>query len=1622
MADWREGNNGSKGHSNKPSPGDKRQNWIAAENSSVHDEDWRGGKKPTEQVKPTPDSHWTGTPSISNPGSSASKKIAMVSLLGLAMLLAATYYIVFIYQKPIKVPVIYSVATEDREDKLFSSIPHPFGNALNAFFEQQLPKDSIMPMKVEPKQGPQYGGPDKKLRVLFVSCNLKRTEEGTWKLYSDKPIPLVQLDSSDRKLELYPLEFDTFFRDVAKRTDRNRFTWIVLDLQQPAVSTDLEDLYFPVDEIRSAWDRLGSEEQEKLIVTLPCSDASQQNWLSPEYQRSAFANFFLEGISTGFPDNQTKIDAFRGRTIKDFETLLKGRVYGWASERRYARQVPLFLIPASAAKLRVCAISSSNSLFTAHNLPPKLKKRLDELNDLWESGKWVICKEGFHWDPVGFARIEKMLIQLESIAISCGEEDEEAWNGLIKLCKEGIEDFNKNSTFLRRASLVEVREQSLLPRPTCIKRLYQEQKDSDFNEEAKKFVLERIDAVKSPMATEDIEFDKLKTWYGLVTIALGNNDNEKNKALRGDQLGKLLPDVSSSEPKDQPEWVEIQFLSTLQTAIDWDKSKDPANEKMIRNLGNLIVAFHSLQQVSSSAFPEVTNALQNRCAELDVRFLKQVDNFIANEFDDSFGDMEALRILVRDKETLEDFVRQRNKFYHILPHALSAIIQHYRIREFSKSPESKDNNDLEELTRTIVDSFSVLEKNPIPNTDSESSIDFKFERQSKALGDIEKKCISLFNNPTLSNDTGSKDQQGLHLRMLVARWPSYEPRNTAHEGIIENLKVSKNISSVKIPEQEEVQNDPYVKSFSNGEIGKPLVNALNVTPTKDDYIGMLYARALAGTDQAKDLDRLLADYDKAQIRRYAAYNIERLGRSMWGDGARPNNSDQYYFVKLAKLYDGQSTDDDITLSSPKEALKTWDFGSITRTDSGLELRPVGINSLHGTPSLRWDNLAPLKDRFAVALNPNEKLPIRIDDPSIDIEDRKLRMTFRGHFLAGELNDPKSPDSYEIQFERIQQNTSKVLVSAGSDTPASVMVLFDCSHSMHDEDSYSKAHSVLQRLIDKLKGLIEQEERQIDLRVVVFAVDGNSNDFASRGWRQLGEAHNYVGKTSKEDTTPKPYSTTAYITDDKGWTEKPSRKQLLDQITGIEEQIDLLGNKSTFSGRFTPLYQAITASAKAMKPKRDGENIMIVITDGCNFAPPQKGDWEETERDEQATAQRELMQKKAELFAFLYDNKSSRDEVAQVLYRLPDESEDLPDKSDELLKRTEDYLWKLMKSSQRRTVQLQDRRSLGYKNFEDIWTDINKLFPSWEIKLEEVEPKKSLAIVGNPPSIGKPFRVELKGTTNAAAKLVVQRGDERARSESIQFTGGEYFQLIQKGTAIEFCTLDEDLKNRDKRFGAMIKENMKSADSEFTAKAYPFTARDNQIIFRSAVGRKDNERRSFTSRPLFAIAELETPDTLPYRRVLLSEFKFLESHYPLFEFPSIRWSSNSNDSSGWISEKVNTRFWFSQEIPRNIHKEEWSRLHQMERGLIPGVEITCRLLEEDTVAEIELRYAAEDDRVIVFCPTAGKIRRLVSTNKEIVTITRPKPDTPEVSVYFLPRKQLDQLNELRFFEMNDIPIK
>ncbi|MDZ4848956.1 MAG: vWA domain-containing protein [Pirellulaceae bacterium] len=508
-----------------------------------------------------------------------------------------------------------------------------------------------------------------------------------------------------------------------------------------------------------------------------------------------------------------------------------------------------------------------------------------------------------------------------------------------------------------------------------------------------------------------------------------------------------------------------------------------------------------------------------------------------------------------------------------------------------------------------------------------------------------------------------------------------------------------------------------------------------------------------------------------------------------------------------------------------------------------------------------------------------------------IDQRKMYLSVRGHYLAKDLELQLPGGKYRLTFER-DKTAPTVLIEAKNDNPTTVLILLDCSDSMGAR--FVEAKNCAIQLLDQLAKLHEVGEATFKIGVIVFGLVPSDNIPLEKEWKE-SKYGNHIFQI----------------------------QPAIANSNFIEFLRKRVGAENIYSGGCTPLYDALYAASDLAE---GSESRIVVISDGFNEITPKLSDGSVFYKGEDfsfETIEKRLKQIKSSalsIFQFSTEYYQNKDIAAFNLGK-------------EKLKRI-----------------CKDLNFYG--SFDSLSKELLASFPKSYVKITGNESVELMGRFSEPieiPTSALPF----KGIVHVHS--FDYQGLPQQAERPIEILGNEQMRLVYQNNRNElsFIPFSEDILAFNDRGEARIKlsdvSGMKSENS-FEAVLRKITRPSHQLAIHMAVLGRDPriERENQVLRPKFLVAKVSPPATGVGRTLLLSDRDFRASHYPVLQFNGLPWER----AGDWQSKEVLFDIWYSHKIPSFAKKIQLSDDND-EQTLEDG-QVRCKKINGTVTVEIEPR--------------------------------------------------------------------
>ncbi len=1423
------------------------------------------------------------------------------------------------------------------------------------------------------------GGPGKNVTAFFISCRLAQGKNGEWMLlyHDDDPFRDSLATSSS---DVRGIGIDTFLKRIGNSTQPNCYAWVVLDIKPPSVITNVSDMEFPLEEFEAALKKLSVQLQDRLILTLPCSQ-SEESWIGPEFSKSVFAHFFWEGVLNGFELPKGKI------TLMAFEKALRDKVLNWVALNRHAQQTPIFIMSEKTERSKSNIIlfntdtSNAKLNISSTNIGSELQSKFDELDQLW--GRLLELEFCSRTNPIGYATIESQLIQMEDLA----ESNSQRWNDFRVLVAKEIDALESKSKFVRRASLIEsTLHGSVLSNGLFDKKLLNESRSSvaSWLENPPFWREGSGSAVANPVNRDD---RCLQVWTVLQQIARSNEANRWTEYFAAERLEQCLKYVGPNDREKTPEWLEIQFVQILRDALGADARSDSA----VKAIALAIKNFADIQEIAFAVNPELSRWIRTDLLELDTFFLAAIDQLVANQFDSC---SEKLLSMEKNVQKLSQFARDlndamqlRDRTIRLAPHILAGLMREFRYETLPQNPWLPLARELGNATtkaHQLKDALSVTGV-AIPSivggtrdTELASLVD-RLENKFRELGKLApndpesfRKCRTALRWPLLEIEV----RKSYHSRLSKFYQRDRNAFETNAKGDLPKLAhqaPSLLAKSFQDSLGEFRDKEVYVEMMEQdprlllpGVIEKASNSESKLAIEKNGHLNSIYMTSYSTRLLANSLGQRIfagqqrrdqwpwnspSQFSDVSLNDYCSLQAERFCLAHWGDGDINGVQIQgkYYFERLVDMFQSAAPAlDGYDQASPLAAgLK----GAYTNTKgAGNDVRTIGFSNVSVEANERDSFQIPLegmelnaespKSITSVSIGRTARKPIksargdifvapiplnsprRILEVSQDaIRGEYLFVSQRGHFRSYPIPLPKLADNSKLEFKREPNRGSTLRVRSASSDPITLLVLLDCSQSMSYEGLFEKAKSTVHSLLLRIQELNKSDECKINVGLIAFGRNVTADETV----------------TIPREFVTRDSNRLVYATDVKVGPEIESLKELL---------------KSPWlkPSSCTPLYDAIGLACD--KVSKDGRSRIVVVSDGSNDVDPAifKGTTLRV-----VELREKLLATKAALFVYQQNNLGyyqTPDSLGRTFG--PEKLAAIGDANVELQQLVNDV----------------SKKSASGNSPRILFDDFEKITKA----IEESLPFSTVTITANGKTIangrfGQDIPVPAIPPTLTEVEIESFGGKQRAK---VWFVGNERFELeyVSQKNELRFIDFDKDRVLRDLgNFGLQLKAESIGRLALF---AKPIPEQSNFCLrFEVAIRRESrlDEERTFTRRPAFAVAEILPMDDEPSESTLLSDFNFVPgTHYPVLRSPLVKMTEKE-----WNTNRVDLTVWISDELPK------FAKTELIKNGDNLSV-FDDQIAITRTGSKLTAKITSKE-RFFIICPACRSSTRLLVGKKE-----------------------------------------
>jgi hypothetical protein len=778
------------------------------------------------------------------------------------------------------------------------------------------------------------------ISAYYVSC-FARVDTDSIQLFHQASEPFDREKSQSIDLQVL---LENLARSVSDR--KNHFVWVILDLQLPDSSTAFGwgDVAWK-SATQSVLGRISPELVERLVVTLPAADG-QNNWLSPEYSASFFG-YHLFRLLDAPSENLSLWDRILGRaiTFEEFKSKLGQAVSNDVANRRFALQQPVWLPEDSLQRVGSLGLVGGSRGSLKATSTTDIEFRLRQVRELWsqlDSGEF---RDGYRWDPLGYARIESQLIALEQIALFQPDSFAEARDATEK-------EFGRMEKPVANyeVSLIEdlVRSDYFFPASRSAQRIGKDKIDSLLQEDPNPFV-QQDQSPDQPVSSSLVEPGLLTegekyrlVWGSFLRGARGerarwqeifsiNRLQEAFEFLRLDSQAASMP-------------LEIFLLQRLKDDLDWNDSSDP--RLRAEACAKLLAAFDKLQTLGARPEPELTDWLSRQMEPIENQFLMGFDWLAIGNwrgaielFDTASSDLENLQ---RETNQLIEVLGASQQTLRLTPHLLSWLLREY---QFSEEPAEVEQ-ELSLLGQTAASGWSFLLRLQQPGFEltvvpaEELELPDKLDALVQAVADYLNEKTDVNPTAVARNSSLTFRRNQIALRLPILSDDQRERLHTNVAGYLNSESATEMMTSQSSPSAERSTQKAakaFLESAGSSEtaVWESLLatdlpyDLLSLFPNSSepkpasasDAMAMLWDAELRLRVYANSLGNVPSLYPRTAARDvwpFAAatqrwrlaesqrivWQSNRLSQAAWGQGIFAPNSawSDFYFGRLANRY------------------------------------------------------------------------------------------------------------------------------------------------------------------------------------------------------------------------------------------------------------------------------------------------------------------------------------------------------------------------------------------------------------------------------------------------------------------------------------------------------------------------------------------------------------------------------------------------------------------------------------------------------------------------------------------------------------------------------------------------
>lgn len=1570
MSDWRDGSN--EGSGNRDGERKKKKlpvvsrpsipaNGPASNSPNSPRKDWRGNTRPSGTGGGDQERSWTGSARASASGKTSLVKLGIIGSLAILIAVLVTSFVVEILRRDPRLPIIVSISddyaaldiaenpfgrkslesildapTKTKNLRIVASsnekVSDEFLREINSNEDwlsgfsgtKVLSSTGMMSTGEKQLKG---GGPGKNVTAYFISCRVAQGKNGAWTLLYHEDDPFRDRTASSNP-ESGGIAIETFLERIGNSTQPNCFAWIVLDIKPPSVITNVSDMEFPSDAFQTALKKLSVQVQDRLILTLPCSQ-SEENWIAPEFSKSVFAHFFWEGVLNGFDLPKGKI------TLVGFEKALREKVLKWVALNRHAQQTPKFILSENTERLKSKIIlfntdtSNAKLSISSTNIGSELQTKFNELDQQW--GRLLELEYCSQTNPIAYATIESELIQMEDLA----ESNSQRWKDFLRSVSKEIDVLESRSRFVRRASLIEsILHGSVLSNSLFDKKLLKESKSSvapwlenpPFWREVSSL------ATANPV---DRNVRCLQVWTVLQQIARSNEANRWTESFSAERLDQCLTYIGPNDREKNPEWLEIQFVQILRDALASDVRSDAA----VKAIALAIKTFAGIQEIAFAINPELSRWTRKDLLELDALFVAAIDQLVANQFESCTEKLLSMETRVQKLNQfaidLNAGMQLRDRTIRLAPHILAGLMREFRY-------EAEQQNPWKQLAREL--GIATTKAHQLKDALSKSGDAIPAIAGGASATELASLVDRLENTFREFGKLAPNDPESFRRCRTALRWPllDLEARKAFHSLLSRFYQRDSNATEVnakgELPKMVHQAPSAIATTFQDS-LGEFRDKELYIDMMKRDprlllpnliekasdsesklaietngHMKSIYMTSYSTRILANSLGQRIfagqqrrdqwpwnspSQFSDVNLNDYCSLQAERFSLAYWGDGDLngPQIQGKYYFERLVDMFhsaapalEGYDQASPLAAGFKEAFMKTKGatgsarnigFSSVSvEADEknsyrihllGIDLKAESPKPIAGVSlgqKVRKPIESPRGDVFVAPIplnSPRRSLEVSQDS----LLGEELFVSQRGHFCRFSIPMPKLVDISKLEFKREPNHGSTLRVRSANSDPITLLVLLDCSNSMSYEGLFDKAKSTVRSLLVRIQDLNKSDECKINVGLIAFGRKVTPDEIV----------------TIPKEFVTRDSNRQVYATDVKVGPEIESLKELL-KSPWLKE-----------SG-CTPLYDAIGLACD--KVSKDGRSRIVVVSDGSNDIDSDFFQGTTLEFDE---LREKLLATKTSLFVYqqnnlgFYQNPGKNGKTFDL-----QKLKDIGTANEELQKLVNDVSKKSSTGNSPRIL---------YDDFEKITKAIEESLPFSKVTITADGKTLASGKFGEDIPIGP--------VPPTLAQVEIESLGSRQTTQ-VWFVGNEKFELEYLSQKNELRFIDFD-KDRVLRALGDFPLSMKSETiGPLALFARPIP--DQSIFglrFEIAIRRAPrlDEEMKFTRRPAFAVAEILPINADRNATTLISDFNFVfGTHYPVLRTPLVTLTE-----SEWDNNRLDLTVWIADALPRFAKTEQ-----------------------------------------------------------------------------------------------------